>query len=430
MTLPIGYENPADLRAGRGDRRDGGILSIMCNWMRVAGAASALVTCAVATAMSACRSSAAVDDGGAVDAAASPAQPTDAGDAGPGPFDSADSPPPTGVPAIDCGVPGAAAPPGALAVGQAGARAIALEGDDVYWIDLGAGGGEVRNSVIFTMNGSVRRCSKAGCNLAPVVLTSGFQSLPDSVPPFAVGAKGVFFGDVEGIEGLALDAAGASAVPLGFTGATSIAVDDTNLYVATSGGLYVQPLGADAGPTAFLDGGPNEPMSVAVDATDVYALTYWGDVLRCPIGGCSGGTPVPVVAGSNLPFVGHQIALDAANVYWTVFNGGPGSIYTCPKTGCAAPVPLVSNRVGLGAIASDGVALYFVETGSDTPTGGSTSGSGGVYKCAVGGCNDQPTVVAGFQPYPVALAVDPADGGQVYWSSSTCQGSTVLSGPK
>jgi hypothetical protein len=92
-------------------------------------------------------------------------------------------------------------------------------------------------------------------------------------------------------------------------------------------------------------------------------------------------------------------------------------------------VPLVSNRVGLGVIATDGVALYFVESGPDTATG-PASGSGGVYECAVGGCNDEPTAVAAFQTDPVALAVDPADGGQVYWTSQSCQGSTVLSGPK
>jgi hypothetical protein len=165
-----------------------------------------------------------------------------------------------------------------------------------------------------------------------------------------------------------------------------------------------------------------------VDATGVYFVTYDGNVMTCPIGGCTGG-PTTLVSG---PIAGAltSIALDADNVYWTVINGGPGEILACPKTGCAAPTVLVPGRVGLGPIATDGVAVYFTELDDNLVDDQSVFGASGVCKCAVGGCAGAPATVAAHQTNPEGIAVDPGSGGKVYWTTGACDGALIMSGDR
>ncbi len=58
--------------------------------------------------------------------------------------------------------------------------------------------------------------------------------------------------------------------------------------------------------------------------------------------------------------------------------------------------------------------VYWTETGDSANSGPTPPGAGRVAKCATGGCNDSPTVVAGYQDGPTGIAVDAA---HVYWAA-------------
>ena len=334
------------------------------------------------------------------------------------------------VPASDCpAMVDAAPPPGALAVGQSAPSAIAVDGTNVYWVNAGAGGGMERKSVLPSTGGQVMKCAKPGCDAAPTVLAAGFMSLPLPPLPFAVGPSGLYFDDFStGTMACGLDGCVDAGVLVSSTHADRLAADATHVYSAGPDGLLEIPIAGDAG-AVVLYSGNDWPLAVAVDATDVYFVTSNGIVMKCAIGGCNGS---PTVVATGAP-VGIEIALDANNVYWTAVNGGPGTIFACPKSGCATPEPLVPDRLGLGSIATDGVAVYFTELGDDAVDGLPVSGRGGVYKCAVGGCSGEPTAVAAYQTDPGSVAVDSADAGdagRVYWTAGPCRGSLVLSAAK
>jgi hypothetical protein len=331
------------------------------------------------------------------------------------------------VPPIACDtMADATPPPGALAVGQGAPNAIAVDGTNVYWVNAGTGGGMARKSVIPSTGGQVMKCARPGCDGAPTVLAAGFTSLPFAPVPFAVGSAGLYFDDFStGTVACGLDGCGDAGVLVSMTHAIRLAADATHVYSAGVDGLLEMTTAGDAG-AAVLYSGNDWPRSVAVDATDAYFVTGNGIVMKCAIGGCN-GTPTVVATGA---LVGVEIALDANNVYWTAVNGGPGTIFACPKAGCATPTTLVPDRLGLGSIATDGVALYFTELGNDSVDGLTVSGRGGVYKCAVGGCNGQPTAVAAYQTGPEGIAVDSADAGdagRVYFTAGPCNGTLVLS---
>jgi hypothetical protein len=63
-------------------------------------------------------------------------------------------------------------------------------------------------------------------------------------------------------------------------------------------------------------------------------------------------------------------------------------------------------------IAIDAAALYFTELGNMTA---GAQGTGRVAKCAIAGCNDSPTAIAGYVNAPLGIAVD---GTYVYWTDS------------
>ena len=76
-------------------------------------------------------------------------------------------------------------------------------------------------------------------------------------------------------------------------------------------------------------------------------------------------------------------------------------------------------RDGLGLSGAIGIAVdagnaYWTETGDSVVAGRTVAGAGRVAKCATGGCNDSPTVIAAQQDGPTEIAVDAA---HVYWAA-------------
>ena len=127
----------------------------------------------------------------------------------------------------------------------------------------------------------------------------------------------------------------------------------------------------------------------------------------------------------------NAIAVDQSNVYWfnlgvsdnlggksvTPYTGG--QLMKCSKSGCGqAPTVLASNRVqsvgalgplGIGpmGLATDSVNVYWGDLTSSMPA----APYGGLFKCSVDGCNDNPLAIGSYGDE--ALAVH---GTNIYWT--------------
>lgn len=102
------------------------------------------------------------------------------------------------------------------------------------------------------------------------------------------------------------------------------------------------------------------------------------------------------------------LTVDAANVYFAV-EGGSGAVYECPKTGC----------VGAPKLLGTGYAFHLARVGQKVFFGDFSGGR--ILSCAVGGCAQNPTVVASSQPSARGAWTD---GTYLYWSvfDGTSQG--------
>jgi hypothetical protein len=127
-----------------------------------------------------------------------------------------------------------------------------------------------------------------------------------------------------------------------------VVVDSTSAYFTCGGSLFSVPIAGGSTTTlasgmAGGDGYYAPPMSLALDAQNVYVASQDGFIYSVPLAGVpDGGTPSTVLAKNQSPHP-YAIDVDATNVYWT--NGGNGlfgSVMTCAKTGCnLAPTMLV-----------------------------------------------------------------------------------------
>ena len=94
------------------------------------------------------------------------------------------------------------------------------------------------------------------------------------------------------------------------------------------------------------------------------------------------------------------ITVDATNVYFAV-EGGTASVYECPKTGCKGSPRLLGTGYTF-AISRLGQKVYFADYSS-----------GRILACAVGGCAQQPEVLASSQRDARGTWTD---GTYLYWS--------------
>jgi hypothetical protein len=177
-----------------------------------------------------------------------------------------------------------------------------------------------------------------------------------------------------------------------YTNITALAVDSTNVYWLDAL-IMKTPVGGGA-TTAV---GGTSITNFAVDSTDAYWSNNSG-LWKCNLNGCTNPTPVGPPQGHGF------IVMDGNNVY-TADNGG-GSVYSCPKTGCVTATKLDTGNIIQG-FATDGLSVYWSDTDGT---------AGWIKKCAVGGCNQTPTMLVTTQlkDVPKSIALD---GTSIYWTT-------------
>jgi hypothetical protein len=326
----------------------------------------------------------------------------------------------------------------ALASGQEAPVAIAVDGVNVYWMNLGTNATTDAKAPLGWTGGQVSKCPVAGCGGAPVVLASNLaQGASAEAPaPFASDGVSVYWSTDSGPRIVKCGVGGCGDQPevIGPQGAQGLAVFQGSVYwTEFSAELYTCPIAGCGSSEAALWSAGYSPcdVGVAVDASGIYWVAQAPNTLfGCPLGGCAGG-PTVLMAGSADVADVRQVALDANNVYFT--DGNPlqlGMILACAKSGCGAtPTVLASGLDAPIAIATDGINVYWTETGPDVVAGAPVTGAGLVRKCAVAGCGNAPTNVATGLTGPGALALDDAN---VYWTEAgtAADGGKIWKAPK
>jgi hypothetical protein len=229
-----------------------------------------------------------------------------------------------------------------------------------------------------------------------------------------------------------------------------IALGSSNCYWTNRGNGTVMTVDAAGATTADAAGTPapsvvassqNSPTSIATDAMNVYWVdtTNGGSVLECALGGCA--TPFALASGQPspwgiaIPSVGgvayftagssawsvslddggvsalgsesgtpNPIVTDGSYVYWSDATGG---VYKCATGGCTTPTQL-SAPAGQpsSGIAIDASNVYFTLGGGSTP--------GAVWIVSKAGTGAMSLVTANL---PLGIAVDPSTE-LVYWTDA------------
>jgi hypothetical protein len=323
---------------------------------------------------------------------------------------------------------------------------LAVDCANVYWINLGTPPPPTGEKPVgpYT-DGQVMKCAISGCNNHPTALASGRQqSLTRGAPlPIALDATSVYWNDATPLSSDPAGYAhlfkcflgGCNGAPTGLASgfAYGLSVAGSNAYWTTYDSTQIMgcQLSSCARSTVLASLASNEPPTgIAVDATNIYWAVQLGGVMKCAINGCRssltslvtglrdptpGVTPPGGGPSSAVSELG-QIAVDGESVYFVdSYGSGLGRILKCAKNGCNnSPTTLASDLNGAVGIAVDAANVYWTETGNNVVAGQTVTGVGRVAKCAIGGCNDSPTVVAAHQDGPTGIAVDAK---HVYWAT-------------
>lgn len=253
--------------------------------------------------------------------------------------------------------------PVVLASGQSSPFYIALDTLSVYWTNEASSGA----------NAQAMKCAKSGCDNTPAVLWSG---------PF-------------GLEG--------------------IAVQPPNVYWTadgTTGQVMQCPVTGCTASSTLVAGQPIYVNLIAVNMNDVFWLDANGYLVTCAVSGCA-NTPSTFLQND----MAVQLAVDERNLYWTTGNG---QVDVCSVSGCnGSPTVLASGQAMPNSLVVDATNVYWVNLGP--PSGAADLmvpyyTTGQIMKCAISGCNNNPTVLATVaSAWLGAIAVDATN---VYWTSA------------
>jgi hypothetical protein len=236
--------------------------------------------------------------------------------------------------------------PAPLATGLSLPGILAVDADTVYFVEYGA---------------ALSRIPKAGGS--PVVLAQG------PIDALAVDKTHVYFTSTEGVSRVEKAGGAMPELLAQASGATSIGLDDTTVYVTITGD--------SAGPKGVIGSVPKAGGELKVVVQD---------------------------APFELRYLSQELAVDATNVYW--LNTGAGKLMKAPKAG-GAPAALLEGLAEPASIALDGSYLYFTTVGLDDSSGRS------VGKVSIDG--GEPTYLAtGKSTSAFAIAVDDT---YAYWTA-------------
>ena len=240
------------------------------------------------------------------------------------------------------------------------------------------------------------KCNVEGCGDNPTALTSGRVPASGLSGPHVVVTGGVVYvNDADsslnsGIYGCA--SSGCSNAPTAFAngGADAIASDGNSVYWATfSAHLYACPVTPGNAQELTLWDAGNTPCvaSIAVDSENVFAFAQAPtSIIKCSTTGCAAG-PTSLVSWDAFPdttLLTTEIAVDAINVYFATGS----KIVRCAKSGCAnSPTVITTGVNGVTDIATDGIYVYWTETGALWDNGQRVAGAGSVGYCPVTGCS-------------------------------------------
>lgn len=262
---------------------------------------------------------------------------------------------------------------------------IVTDASGVYWTDF---------------KGSLMKAGPSGKDPAP--LASGLSE-PGSL---AVDADTVYFVEY-GTALSRIPKAGGSPVVLAQGPIGAVAVDKTHVYFTSTEGVSRVEKAGGAMPELLAQA--SGATSIALDDTTVY-LTISGDAagLKGDIGSVpKAGGELKVVAQDapfELRYLSQELTVDDTNVYWV--NTGAGKLMKAPKAG-GAPAVLLEGLARPASITLDGSYLYFTTVGLDDFSGRS------VGKVSVDG--GEPIFIAsGESTSAFAIAVDDT---YAYWTA-------------
>jgi hypothetical protein len=300
---------------------------------------------------------------------------------------------------------------GVLVSGQHTPIGIALDDDNVYWMNLGTYSGQTG-----TYSGAqLMKCAKAGCGNAPTVLASGPWN---GTTRLAVSSGSVYWATQNIVLSCATDgclSGGPTVLWSGTLAPTDIAVGATAIYFGDSikNELLTCPLaGCGTNPSVIWNSSV-PPVAIALDLPTVYFATTGISLLSCGPSVCApivvGGTPTAIDVSATSVYVGTQAA------------GSPGAVASCPEADCPGGLTIVTSSLSYCAgIAVDAANVYFTDWGmTEVEAGPVPGGAGQVAMCPIGGCNDSPTPLAGFVNFPQQIAVDGTTVYRTDFGSST-----------
>lgn len=283
-----------------------------------------------------------------------------------------------------------------VAIVPAGVSPWGLAGDDtyLYWTD--------------NNNASVERTNKISG--ATDVLNQGTTLYPTQI---VADAANLYWGDASGVWRCPKTGCSQNPPVLAANEAefqvTSLGIDDTNIYwsenierilVAPKNGNNLQPA------TLWSAGAMSNIATnrVVTDGTRVYFTANDGLLRAVTVDGGAAALAIGN-ANSNGSF---GVAVDGANVYWTVPDPSKGVVDEAP-TSLLSRTSLASGQYGPTAIASDGTTVYWAASTSPVLEDASTEYA--VFGCTVGACTPA-TLGTGYTNVKTIVT----DATAIYWT--------------
>jgi hypothetical protein len=302
-------------------------------------------------------------------------------------------------------------PPTVLVSLVTGMQGVAVDSTNVYFTD--------------SLEGFIWKCAVGGCDDTPTLLSQS-PLYPQAIVVQSGNVYWLAYDTTDGGYGglWASPTAGYDRYPtplvLGQVGAMSLVLDGTNAYWTNQG--YGGPSSGSVMTCIFGPQGGCAPTPLASARSLVVtfgggiavqnAFVYWADaegILRCPVDGCVGGQPSPVVPGVQAEWM----TVNGDNLYWAAeVPGAEGGtmvqISKCSVEGCmdpdgGGPVTLAVEIGAAQGLVADDANVYW--TNFDL---------GRVVRCGVDGCGGTPTVLADRQSQPCRLTMDAEN---IYWAT-------------